>query len=285
MMEARAILAWPVLMVQLLIFGTAAFTLTLGAEIVASNGRVIQSFIVFWRGLTLVNLVTSPLVLLEMVSEMAAQPWSHGLAFVSPVLGETQAGHVWCWRLSAVAILAIAAWIPARPFRTSSAMLMISGALLLAASLTSHSIDKGPLAVGMRITHEAAAGVWGGAIVGLWLGALVSEADNEWITQVTPWVSQIAGWSVATIVATGGYLAYTALGVGLERLTEFAWGRILLTKVACFILVVAIGGYNRYRLVPAIATPSRRRALLLISKIETTFLVGVVGLASPDRRA
>ena len=38
MMEARAILAWPVLMVQLLIFGTAAFTLTLGAEIVASNG-------------------------------------------------------------------------------------------------------------------------------------------------------------------------------------------------------------------------------------------------------
>ena len=46
------------------------------------------------------------------------------------------------------------------------------------------------------------------------------------------------------------------------------------------LLVIGVGGYNRYRLVAAVATASARTALLLNVAVECFFLTGVLGLAA-----
>jgi Copper resistance protein D len=58
------------------------------------------------------------------------------------------------------------------------------------------------------------------------------------------------------------------------------YGRTLLLKLALFAVIVSIGGYNRYRLVPAVGTALSRRMLLRNVTIESVLLIGALALAA-----
>jgi putative copper export protein len=59
-----------------------------------------------------------------------------------------------------------------------------------------------------------------------------------------------------------------------------AYGQTLLTKAALFAMILAIGGFNRYYLIPTADQRSIQRLLLRNVAIEVTFLIVVFWVAS-----
>jgi copper transport protein len=274
--ETPVILAWPLITAQLLIFGTAAFALmTASGRVVGREGST-DSLVVLWRGLALVILAISPLRFLAVAAGMADSTLKEAISFVPDIVRETFAGRVWAWRLGVAAILAIAAWIPARgilPLLISA----ISTVLLLCQSMTSHAVDKGAYAIAIHFVHQVAAGLWLGALACLLVGATYGQARAEWLKWATGRVSMIAGWSVVALVVTGGVRAWYALGLHFDLLLYSLYGRTLLWKLATAGTVILVGGYNRYRLVPALGEASARTTLIRNVTAECLLLGAVLG--------
>ncbi len=276
MIETPLILAWPLITTQLLIFGTAAFALLTGSSQVSGRGGSADSLIAFWRGLALVILIISPLRFLSIAAGMADSTWREVIPFVPQIVRETFAGRVWAWRLAVAAMLALAAWIPSRRILPAS-LVTISTILLLAQSLTSHAVDKGASAIAIHFVHQVAAGLWLGALACLLIGAAYGRASAEWLGWATGRVSKIAGWSVALLVVTGAIRAWYALGLHFDLLLYSLYGRTLLWKLATAATVILIGGYNRYRIVPALGEPSARATLIRNVTAECLLLIAVLG--------
>jgi putative copper export protein len=272
--QTPVILAWPLITAQIMIFGTAAFTLVTGSS-QASDGST-ESLVVLWRVLALIVLVVSPLRFLDMAAGMADSTWKEAMPLVPQIMRETLAGRVWAWRLGVVAMLPIAAWIPSRrmlPFLMSA----ISSALLLCQSITSHAVDKGAYAIAIHFVHQVSAGLWLGALLCLLVGATYGHASAEWLRWATGRTSMIAGWSVAALVVTGATRAWYALGLHFDLLLYSLYGRTLLWKLATAGTVILIGGYNRYRLVPVIGEASARNSLIRNVTAECLLLGAVLG--------
>jgi putative copper export protein len=274
--ETPLILAWPLITAQILIFGTAAFALAAGSSQIPSRDGSADSMVVLWRGLALVILVISPLRFLSIAAGMADSTLREVIPFVPQIMRETYAGRVWAWRLGVAATLAVAAWIPSR--RILPALIAtISTMLLLAQSLTSHAVDKGASAITIHFVHQFAAGLWIGALACLLIGATYGGASAEWLSWATGRVSKIAGWSVAVLVVTGATRALYAIGLHFDLLLYSLYGRTLLWKLATAATVILIGGYNRYRLVPALGEASARATLIRNVTAECLLLGAVLG--------
>src|SRR5262249_283386 len=154
-------------------------------------------------------------------------------------------------------------------------MLMLLGALL------SHAVDHGSLAVLAYMIHEAAAGAWIGALLGLWIVTGRARPSSDWVAGAARKVSALAGGGVATTFLPGAYTAYQGLGFSLDRLLFSSYGRTLTVKVVAFCAVLSIGAYNRERLIPEVADPVSQRGLLRNVGIESVVLgVVVVALAA-----
>jgi copper transport protein len=96
--------------------------------------------------------------------------------------------------------------------------------------------------------HLVAVGVWVGGLVWL-LAALVARSPARSTREVVVGFSRLAGISLAVVVATGAARSVDELG-GWRRLLDSGFGRALDLKLALFCALVALGAYNRYRLVP-----------------------------------
>jgi putative copper export protein len=79
---------------------------------------------------------------------------------------------------------------------------------------------------------------------------------------------------------SGLYTAYYSLGADPHRLVEAAYGRALVDKICAAMLVLMIGAYNRYWVMPAVSETSAQESLLRNVGIESILLVGVLGLAA-----
>jgi copper resistance protein D len=275
----RALVAWPLMAAQMLVFGSAAFELAI-APADAGDRRLQMAFTPWWRVLSLVVLALSPLGLLVATSNMAGVALGKAFPLLTEVMAETHIGRMWAWRLGVAVLLVIAAWVPAQWLIRTTAIFALTAVLLLLGSLSSHAIDKGATAVAIYLLHEMATGLWIGALLGLRLGFARSNRDDRWVQRTAPRVSRVAWWCVAVLAATGIYNAYDALGLSLDHLLYSAYGRILLFKVALFGMALGIAGYNRYRLVPAVEDARARGLLLRNVTVETVLLVGVLGVAA-----
>ena len=278
MIAQRALLAWPLLAAQILVFGTAAFALSLGPDSSGRRDQLIESLVPLWRGAALVDLAFSPLAFLAMAAGMADLTWRQTLPFVSDIIRQTHAGRVWELRFVVVTLFAIAAWLP--KCRATFVLFAISAALLFCDSLTSHAIDEGCAAVIIYFVHEIAAALWVGAILGLWLGAVRGRLGETWLERTAPWVSRVAGWTVAALILSGLYTAYHTLGTDPGRLIYAAYGRTLVVKVCAAAIVLCIGAYNRFLLIPHVGAAPARYALLRNVALESLLLIGVIGLAA-----
>ncbi len=229
-----------------------------------------------WRVLALVVLVMSPIRFLSVSAGMADSTFREVIPSIPQIMRETFAGRVWTWRLATALLLALAAWIPAPGRLATTVIFAISVALLAFQSITSHAVDKGAFAIAVHFAHQAAAGMWIGALVSLLIGA-AGHAGADWLRSATSRVSKIAGWSVAALIATGLIRAWDALGLRLDLLVNSIYGRTLLWKVGTAATVILIGGYNRYRLVGSMEESSARAALIRNVAVECILLAVVLG--------
>jgi putative copper export protein len=275
--ETPEILAWPLVAAQLLIFGTAAFALTAAPGSGANRDGSSESLAALWRWLAVVILVATPLRFLTVAAGMADASIRDVFPLVAQIMRETFAGRVWAWRMATAILLAVAAWAPARPMRRAAMIVAVSALLLIFQSITSHAVDKGAFAMTVHFVHQAAAGLWIGALVSLLIGASYSHANAQWLRAATSRVSAVAGWSVAVLAVTGAVRVWNALGLRVDLLLYSLYGRTLLWKLATAASVILLGGYNRYRLVPAIGEPPARATLIRNVTVECILLIAVVG--------
>lgn len=274
----RALVAWPLLMAETLIFGTAAFALLLAPD--TQSEEMAVALAPLWRGLALMAVVFSPLMLLVGAANMGDLSLRGAIPFVPEVIRETHFGHIWSWSFPLTLALPAIAWTRGRGSLKPAALGLVAGALLLLGSLSSHAIDRGTIAVAIYFLHEAAAALWIGAILGLWIGAVRGKLGSAWVLQTAPRVSGVAGWTVTILIVSGLYTAYHSLGADPQRLIDAAYGRVLVDKVCAAMFVLLIGAYNRYWLMPAVSEASAQRTLLRNVGVESALLIGVLGLAA-----
>jgi copper transport protein len=192
---------------------------------------------------------------------------------------QTRFGSVWIASAPILLVLVGAAWIPGRSRRRAGLIASIAAILLALRTLASHAIDFGAAATVLYFVHEAAAGLWGGALMGLWFTARSDDIEAPQAALIIRRVSRLAGWCVAGLVISGIYIGYCALGLNLDHLLYSAYGRTLVAKVTVFAIVAATGGYNRYWLVPRVNAASVRGELIESVQIECILMLAVLALA------
>ena len=100
-----------------------------------------------------------------------------------------------------------------------------------------------------QLAHMLAVGIWVGGLV--WL-LLALRPDNEFdrVAAIRRF-SRLAGYALGVVLLTGFLRAFNEIG-SVRELLSTSYGRALLVKVALVVVIVGLGGLNRYRLVPAL---------------------------------
>jgi copper transport protein len=146
--------------------------------------------------------------------------------------------------------------------------------------------------VGSDVIHLAAAAVWLGGIVALVL-AFRAMTDARPLAAMVRRFSDVALIAVGIVAVTGVTMAWIILPSAGE-LTSTGYGLALLVKVALVVVLITLGAFNRYRLVPAVdvrrAAPDdepqqppqarARRRLGNILRVELALLLSVVGVTA-----
>ncbi|MBF6561327.1 MAG: CopD family protein [Candidatus Binataceae bacterium] len=278
---SSAIMAWPAILAQSLIFGSAMLCIALrtrAADRSKPGDALARSLRGWWRGLATVVMVFCPLMFVGEVADMAGVTWSSALPLLGEVLAQTWAGHTWTVRLPAAGALALAAWLPIRDRMRPVALGIFSAVIMLCGSLKSHAIDFGAMAVALRFVHAIAAATWIGALFGYWIGARRTNPDDRIPVAVA--LSRLATWSVVLLIVSGSYVAWEALGHNLGYLLYSSYGRVLTIKLEAFAVLLAIGGYNRFVLLPTLDRASSRRLLIRNVRVEVILIAGVIGVAA-----
>lgn len=115
------------------------------------------------------------------------------------------------------------------------------------------AVERSAVALVAGGVHVAAAALWIGGLVGLTL-LLVRRAGP--VDAVAATVGRFSGWAAAmagAVVVAGGALAWTMLGSPGE-LVDSNYGTVLLVKLGLVGVILALAGYNRWSLVPGLAT-------------------------------
>lgn len=147
----------------------------------------------------------------------------------------------------------------------ASQSLALYGGLATAASFAiwGHSTELTPiwLSTGADIIHASAAAVWFGGIIGLVM-VLRRPTDQPVAStaRVVGRFSTAAAISVGFLAGAGLVLSWNATGGSWNALVSTTYGRLLLVKVVITAGILAIAGYNRSWLVPALVQGEAERS-------------------------
>jgi copper transport protein len=129
------------------------------------------------------------------------------------------------------------------------------------------------------VVHLVAGAVWLGGVVGLVL-AFRAGTDTRSLARIVRRFSASALVAVAVVAITGVLMAWIILPTAGE-LTGTGYGWALIVKVSLVVVVVAIGAFNRYRLVPAVEARDESRTWLRRTVLaELAVLLAVVGVTA-----
>jgi putative copper resistance protein D len=188
------------------------------------------------------------------------------------VLSETDFGSAWMARFGlAVLLIALLPWLVSsrRSQRVRAAAVMVSGALVGTLAWAGHAAAgagvEGAIHLVADILHLVAAAVWVGALIPL---ALVLRAARRDQSEAAAAVAHaavlrfsslgIAG--VGTLVLTGSVNTWVLAG-SVAALVDTDYGRLLLAKVALFLVMLSFGAVNRLWLTPRLAHASKGAAV------------------------
>lgn len=173
------------------------------------------------------------------------------------------------------------------PDRTAGALLAGGAVLALAGpSLVGHTraFTPSPLLVAADVLHLVAGAVWLGGLVGLTLSLRALAGREVLAAQTLARFSTLAGGVLLVVAATGTFLGWRIVG-SWSGLVETRYGWLLLAKVAIALLVAGLGGWNRWRTLPAVTRAAgfgdRERAAAAVTRtvrVEAVLLVVLLGV-------
>jgi len=263
-----------------------------------------------WCSLALCVL-TAAAWLLVLTAQMTERPldalwFDDGLR---TVLFDTDFGHVWLARSALMALLAVAlvpSYFTGAPSWRRGVALVSALALVGALGFIGHAAaGSGVVSLvqqGADVLHLLAAAAWLGALVPLavLLGAAADgrgESALAIAAAATLAFSTLGMFGVATLIATGIVNTWELAG-SVSALFGTDYGRLLLAKIALFLLMLSLAAVNRLRLTPRlvsdIADAQRHDALRRLrnnSLIEAALgalillIVGMLGTLPPGSEA
>lgn len=181
--------------------------------------------------------------------------------------------------------------------RWTAAVALGAGAAATAApALAGHSKLYGPawLMLGADLAHLLTAAIWTGGLIGL-LVLLRRTAPRDDAVGPATVVARFSAWAGSTVALLG------ASGLTMAVLIHRTWGsllgsdhgRLLLVKLGVVALALALAGWNRFRLVPAVrGAGDARSGLLRLRRILSAeaaavalaiVVTGVLVHLSPDQ--
>ncbi|MBD3914272.1 copper resistance CopC/CopD family protein [Nocardioides hwasunensis] len=173
------------------------------------------------------------------------------------------------------------------PDRTRAWVLGGGAVLALAGpSLVGHTRAFAPssLLVAADVLHLVAGAIWLGGLVGLVLSLRALAGRELLAAQTLARFSTLAGGVLLAVAATGTFLAWRIVGAWAP-LVETRYGWLLLTKVGLVLVVAGIGGWNRWRTLPAVRAAAgfgdRERAAAAVTRtvrVEAVVLVALLGV-------
>ena len=188
-----------------------------------------------------------------LVAMTAAARAEAGVPLADVLASTTGRWLLWRGALLAAAVAATW-WLLTRPAGATPALVALGvagGGGMLVHALSGHAAGPSSLRalnLGAQWAHLLAVGVWIGGLAWL-LAGLREQARGGSARAVVLRFSKLAGISLAVVVATGVARTVDELG-GWARLADSGFGRALDLKLVLFAGLVALGAFNRYRLVP-----------------------------------
>jgi putative copper resistance protein D len=209
------------------------------------------------------------------------------------VLSETDFGYAWMLRLALAGLLAamLPRVHPSRPpwsIGRRAAAVGVSSALVGMLAWAGHAAASQGLAGAVHlaadILHLVAAAAWAGSLIPL---AMLLDAARRDLAPAAVMAARVAVTrfsplgiaSVGTIVATGAVNTW-ALAGSVPALVGTNYGRLLMVKVALFLVMLLFGATNRLWITPHLAdTASASGAADALRQIERNSLIEA-GLAA-----
>ncbi|MDR7251491.1 copper transport protein [Nocardioides sp. BE266] len=166
---------------------------------------------------------------------------------------------------------------------------LIGGGAVLALvgpSLVGHTraFAPAPVLITWDVLHVSAGAMWLGGLVGLVLTLRALAGRELLAAQTLARFSTIAGGLVLVVAGAGAFLAWRVVG-SWNLLVETTYGWLLLAKIGIAAVVAALGGWNRWRTLPAVQAAAgfgdRERAARLVTRavrVEAVLLVVLLGV-------
>jgi copper resistance protein D len=238
--------------------------------------------IILWIGLALAVL-SGAAWLLALAAKLG-----DGVAWV--LLTKTQFGHLWIARAFLTVLLFGGLW-RGRQKLTAVATMCLMGSLAWSGHAAGSSGAIGDIHLIADVLHLLAAGAWLGGLLPLSLlfGMALRQADPALASALpiaTRRFSTLGLSSVGTLFATGLVNSWALVG-SLPTLLATDYGRLLLLKIALFVVMVAIAAVNRARLTPKLPKTDAVRRLDRNTRVELALglaiiaIVSVLGVLSP----
>ncbi|MGB3687522.1 MAG: CopD family protein [Ornithinimicrobium sp.] len=185
-------------------------------------------------------------------------------AAISPTAISDSLGDTTRWVLGLQAVGALTVLLATRPMLVRPWIIAV-GVIALGAGhiLAGHSNTVEPrwIVLAADIAHLVAAAVWVGGVV--MIGMLLRHRRRHGqplnAAAIGARFSVIAAAAVTVVGVAGVVLAITILDRPQE-LWLTSWGLFLLAKMAVVAVAAAIGAYNHFRVVPALAEPARHES-------------------------
>jgi copper resistance protein D len=225
---------------------------------------------VAWIGLAFTATSGAIWVLLQ-VGAMSGLPFGEAITgdVLSTVVNETQFGFVFEIRvvlaILLAACLAYDRLAPARWLALASALGLV-GAIAWTGHAGSTVGEEGLLHLAADALHLIAAAAWTGGLVpfAFLLAAARRHPDEAWAQlarDATQRFSTLGIASVAAALGSGIVNAWILVG-SVNGLIATQYGRLLMIKMALFVVMVAFAAMNRLWLTPRLALPSGSAAQL-----------------------
>jgi putative copper resistance protein D len=255
---------------------------------IAAGGMLLRAFIphaLFARVLGLCLAFTGIGLLGNLWAESASMSGAEGAAVwqaMPLVLAQTAYGHAalmaaLAWTVSLVALLLrerLAAW----PVVVWCALALVG----IARAASGHAMESGwdSYAIWVHALHIAAGCIWAGTV---FLSAALALSWHNWSVPqrlaLAQKISSAATIALVVVAASGAANTWRMLGgTGIEL--DDAYTRLLAAKLGCVALAMGMGGYNRWRVMPALTEMGSARRFTAVLLMESVVLAAAMLLAA-----
>jgi copper transport protein len=229
-------------------------------------GGAVAGLVVFRRALpatTTLSLVAWVVTALGLAGMFLAERSAVGVS-TGALLG-SERGSILIVRAAVVAAVGLAVlYLLVR--RSRPALVVVATATAAAMAVHAYAGHAGAaetwrwLKVGVQWVHIAAVAVWVGGLVWLLVGTWGRDSREKGMAVGR--FSVIAGIALAAVAVTGAVRAFNGIGFSPGRLFDTGFGLTVVGKVLLSLGLVGLGAYNRYRVVPALASGQARLGTL-----------------------